>query len=221
MSDPWSVLLFLGSSICHQIPERSYFLGDLQMPLCARCIGIHFGFILSAAFLMLGPKRYCSIMLRPRQLTVLGIVMAFYMIDVGMSYSGVSTSDNIRRTLSGLALGVPIPFFLIPFVNSFLYPNRNGVSPIETKADWLWLPILYVLGAVAILLADRHGLLFFFVSVTGIIGMVSFFSTGASLVALLGFDRSRIPAGRRVLAGTTAVIAVLLLVATVRQLLFG
>ena len=28
---------------CHQMPERSYFIGEYQFPLCARCMGIVIG----------------------------------------------------------------------------------------------------------------------------------------------------------------------------------
>lgn len=213
--------MFLGSSICHQIAERSYYLGDLQMPVCARCIGIHFGFFVSAAFLLVGPKRYCSVILRPRQLMVLGVVMAIFLVDGGLSYLEISPSDNLRRTLSGLALGVPLPFFLVPFINSFVFPGRNGNRPIETKTDWLWLPGLYALGAGAILLADGNEYLFYLVSVIGLVGLFCFFSANASLVALLGFDRSRISPRKRLLLAMVVTLGALMLVATVRQSLYG
>ncbi|OGS55773.1 MAG: hypothetical protein A3K60_04405 [Euryarchaeota archaeon RBG_19FT_COMBO_56_21] len=217
----WSVLIFLGSSVCHQLPERSYFYGDLQMPLCARCIGIHFGFLVSALFLMLGPKRFCSIVLGPKQLVILGVIMSVFAIDGSISYLGISQSDNLRRTLSGLALGIPLPFFLLPFINSFVFPERNRTRSIETSADWLALPGLYLLGAGAVLLADANGVLFYIVSSMGIIGMFSFFSGNASMLALLGFDKSRITASRRLILGAAAATGVLLLIATIRQLLFG
>ena len=33
----------VGGGICHQRPERSFFLWAEQMPVCARCAGIYFG----------------------------------------------------------------------------------------------------------------------------------------------------------------------------------
>jgi hypothetical protein len=38
----------LGSGICHQRPERSFFLWAHQMPVCARCAGIYAGAALAA-----------------------------------------------------------------------------------------------------------------------------------------------------------------------------
>jgi uncharacterized membrane protein len=38
----------IGSGICHQRPERSFFLWSHQMPVCARCAGIYFGAAIAA-----------------------------------------------------------------------------------------------------------------------------------------------------------------------------
>ena len=38
----------IGGFICHQMPERSFHLGGLQIPVCARCLGIYAGFALTA-----------------------------------------------------------------------------------------------------------------------------------------------------------------------------
>jgi len=33
----------VGSTVCHQLPERSFHLWTAQMPVCARCTGIYLG----------------------------------------------------------------------------------------------------------------------------------------------------------------------------------
>lgn len=33
----------VGGIICHQLPERSFFLGGRQLPVCARCSGLYLG----------------------------------------------------------------------------------------------------------------------------------------------------------------------------------
>jgi uncharacterized membrane protein len=33
----------VGALVCHQQPERSFHLGDAQLPVCARCLGLYAG----------------------------------------------------------------------------------------------------------------------------------------------------------------------------------
>ena len=42
------VLYGVGSAVCHQLPERSFHLWSVQMPVCARCTGIYVGAALGA-----------------------------------------------------------------------------------------------------------------------------------------------------------------------------
>ena len=37
------VMYALGSFICHQLPERSFHLQGVQLPVCARCLGLYCG----------------------------------------------------------------------------------------------------------------------------------------------------------------------------------
>ena len=46
----WSKLSAIGYSVCHQIPERSFFAHTHQFPLCARCTGMYLGALLSLLF---------------------------------------------------------------------------------------------------------------------------------------------------------------------------
>lgn len=44
----WEKAMIVGAkSGCHQIPERSFFLGSYQFPVCARCTGVLIGHIMS------------------------------------------------------------------------------------------------------------------------------------------------------------------------------
>jgi hypothetical protein len=41
----------VGYAICHQIPERSFFMDGQQLPLCARCTGTFLGAMLGLTFI--------------------------------------------------------------------------------------------------------------------------------------------------------------------------
>jgi hypothetical protein len=45
----WALAVYaIGSFVCHQLPERSFHLLAVQMPVCARCTGIYAGAALVA-----------------------------------------------------------------------------------------------------------------------------------------------------------------------------
>jgi uncharacterized membrane protein len=47
---PLAGVLYVGASlICHQLPERSFHLQGIQLPVCARCFGLYVGGALGSA----------------------------------------------------------------------------------------------------------------------------------------------------------------------------
>src|SRR3990172_2315903 len=48
----------IGYAVCHRIDLRSFYLGDRQLPLCARCNGMYLGAMLGLAYqAALGSRR--------------------------------------------------------------------------------------------------------------------------------------------------------------------
>jgi uncharacterized membrane protein len=215
-----SILMFLGSTVCHQLPERSYFFEGFQMPLCARCIGIHFGFILSTLFFLTGSRRFASGLPGLKQMIVLGAIMSFFLVDAGLSYSGISTSDNMRRTLSGLSLGVPFPFVIYPLLNTILLPARNPRVMLSNPLDWVWLGGLYGLGAALILSAADIAPIFYLVSVIGVIGVFVFFTALLSVILALLIDKKPFSAWLKVACAAMLAVVVLMSLAVVHEAIF-
>ncbi len=187
----FDILMFLGSSVCHQIAERSYTFGDYQMPLCARCMGFHVGFLLSAAYIWAGPMRHASGLPTRRGIVFIGLVMSVAFADAVLSYSGISPSDNPRRTLSGLCLGVMLPFVVLPLLNMVSSPGRDPRCPLSRPRDWLGPAAVYVLGAAAILGASYSYASFVVVSVAGVVGLFLFFSSIAMAILSLVLEGRR------------------------------
>lgn len=213
----FDLLMFLGSSVCHQIAERSYTFGDYQMPLCARCLGIHVGFLASAALLWIGPIRYASGLPSKRDLVLLCAVMSVAAADAVLSYSGASPSDNLRRTLSGLCLGVTLPFILFPLINTVLFPGRNARGPISRPLDWLRPAAAYVIGASAIIAAPSALALFAAVSVAGIVGLFLTFSCGVMTIMTLALERRHIEPRRLALMSLAVAASALMASALVHN----
>ena len=219
MALPADILMFLGSTVCHQLPERSYFFDGVQMPLCARCIGIHFGFVLSTLFLFTGSRRFAGGLPSVRQAAVLASIMAFFVLDAGLSYSGLSESTNLRRTLSGLSLGIPFPFVLFPFVNTLLYPGKNPSYPLSRKQDWAMFAVLFVVAAGAILISESVGVIFYAVSSFGVAGVFLFFTSVFFLVILLGFEDWRAKSFQKVIVAIVIASTLLVTLAFIHDIL--
>ncbi len=219
--DPfWSLLMLFGSALCHQIPERSYLLGDLQMPICARCIGIHIGFLLSSIIVWTGARRFSSAMPGKRALVVLIAIAFVGFIEAVISYGGISESDNLRRTISGILIGTPLPFIIVPFLNLIVFPGRNSRVPFKNAMDWVMLIIALVGGAALILLATSSIVLFVIVSVLGIIGIVVLLFTLILLLVAVLTDNKAWSVRKRMVVAAISCSVVIVVLAAVHNLFF-
>jgi len=106
-------------AVCHRIPERSFFLGGQQLPLCARCSGTFLGVLFTLITLTLAGRTRASRLPPPRVLMVLGAFILLWAFD-GLNsyltfYPGAphlyEPQNWLRLTtgaLNGLALGILI-----------------------------------------------------------------------------------------------------------------
>ena len=87
---------------CHQMPARSWFVYDTQLPLCVRCTAITVGALLAAAYILarrpIPRMKVCLLGAAP-----LGL-------DIVLQASEAYDGSNILRALTGLSFGF---FFLI------------------------------------------------------------------------------------------------------------
>ncbi len=98
----------IGSLICHQRPERSFFIDGQQLPVCARCTGLYLsGVIGLMAWLMLKiARQWRPITIDPRR-AARTLVMAA--VPTGLSLAagllGVWDGVNLTRALLAVPLG--------------------------------------------------------------------------------------------------------------------
>lgn len=98
---------------CHQLPERSFFIGGYQFPLCARCTGITIGYLFALLLCILQ-------IIFPLWLSFLMIIPLI--VDGGVQLLFCIMSNNIRRFVTGVLFGVGvvdtgmnIAFYLLSF----------------------------------------------------------------------------------------------------------
>jgi uncharacterized membrane protein len=137
----------IGFAICHRIDERSFHLGERQLPLCARCTGEFFTAGIALLFqALLVPRRA-----RLPGRGVLAVMILFFLafgIDGANSYlyllksSAPGTLDNIPnlyipnntlRLFTGSGMGLTLAAVLYPIMNQTLWRAPDDRPALDWK----------------------------------------------------------------------------------------
>lgn len=81
---------------CHQMPQRSFYIGQHQFPVCSRCTGCFIGYAL-------GVVLFCIWQI---PLVVCFCLCLVMLIDWLIQFFRIRESTNFRRLVSGLLCGV-------------------------------------------------------------------------------------------------------------------
>ncbi len=129
----------IGYAVCHRISERSFHIGNLQLPLCARCTGMYLGAVTGLVFqFIFGWKRgkapHWSI------ITILAIFVVAFGIDGANSYvyllkqvspgvlpqvPNIYIPNNTLRLLTGSGMGLGIAVLLFPAFNQSIWVDYD------------------------------------------------------------------------------------------------
>jgi uncharacterized membrane protein len=105
-----------GSNICHQRPERSFYIAGRQMPVCARCTGLYVSAAIGAPLALL----VASAMSARRARIVLVIAALPTLATWTLEYAGIVHFSNAARALCALPLG---------FVAAWLVTSQLAARP--------------------------------------------------------------------------------------------
>jgi len=128
----------MGRSVCHQIPERSFFILNKQLPLCARCTGIYMGVFLGFLYLFLR-KRWKGN--KPPSLKILLSIIFCWIpiiIDGVTSYIGLRESNNMIRLITGFLFGVFWPVFIL-LLKNYQVTKKNSLDIIKDYQDLIFM----------------------------------------------------------------------------------
>jgi len=103
-----SLIFLVGSVVCHQIPERSFYWAGHQLPVCARCTGLYVsGTVGLIAWLAVKTaRRWRPIAIDPRAaLRVLVIAAIPTALSLATGLLSVWNGSNVTRAVLAIPLG--------------------------------------------------------------------------------------------------------------------
>ena len=118
-------------TLCHQLPERSYFIDGHKFAVCSRCTGIYAGF---AFTLLLYPlvRSLRNTATPPRSLLILATLPLA--IDFSLTFFGFWENTHTSRLLTGALLGSVAVFYVMPGIIDLslrsLAKQRHGPRPV-------------------------------------------------------------------------------------------
>jgi len=147
------ILSKIGYAICHQIPDRTFYIDDQLLPFGSRCTGIYLGVFITFTFYFLFRYRYQRKPTTPPILPISLVSIGFILLMVGNALSqplGIPT-NNAARFITGILFGFTIPLFLIPAFN-FSTRRQNDKSRIINLSEYIVLLITLAVVSALVLL---------------------------------------------------------------------
>lgn len=116
------------ATLCHQLPERSYFIDGHKLAVCSRCTGVYAGFALT---LLLYPSIRSlknPFTPRPSWLLLAALPLA---IDFSVNFFGFWQNTHTSRLLTGALLGSAVVFYVMPGIIEL--GSRYGKTPARKE----------------------------------------------------------------------------------------
>ena len=128
-----SIFNFIGSLVCHQMPERTFQIGGNSLPVCARDTGVYIGFLTGYPLVFMSRKGGSG---PPNPWFTLSMALPM-MLDALTQFFGLRTSTNELRLITGLLFGTSLSPFMIYLLSlvplSRRVPILKGLLPSEAK----------------------------------------------------------------------------------------
>ncbi len=176
----WDKARLIGYALCHQLPERSFFIHEHQTPLCARCTGMYLGFLTGLVFLIIRRRTHAA---RMPSVAIISVLIGFITI---MGIDGINSTisilpgapqlyhtTNLHRIVTGTLFGIAMCLLFFPIFSTAIWRQPSGDRSVKnwrelivmvlaafvidaivlTQADWLFYPItiLSVVGPLLLL----------------------------------------------------------------------
>jgi uncharacterized membrane protein len=120
----WGLTIFQAFSfVCHQIPERSFFIAGHPFAVCSRCTGIYAGFtIATLTYPLVRSLRQTEA--PPRKWLFLAVLPLA--IDFALGFFDIWANTHSSRFASGALLGAVSVFYVMPGLMELSLRRRAG-----------------------------------------------------------------------------------------------
>jgi uncharacterized membrane protein len=180
----WEKARVIGYALCHQLPQRSFFIHEHQTPLCARCTGMYLGFTIGLIFLIIRRRTHAA---RMPTTAIIAVLIGFMTI---MGIDGINSTisiipgapqlyhtTNLHRIVTGTLFGIAMCLLFFPVFSTAIWRQPSGERSLKnwreliglmlvafaldavvlTQADWLFYPITILSIAGPLLLLSFMG----------------------------------------------------------------
>ncbi|SHK05090.1 DUF2085 domain-containing protein [Rhodothermus profundi] len=105
-----ALLMAAFAPLCHQLPDRSFWIDGVQLAVCQRCYGIYTGLFLGALLLPMFGARAAWMYRQARWLLVVALFPPA--LDWGLQILQLWNNTPLSRTLTGLWFGLVVGLLL-------------------------------------------------------------------------------------------------------------
>ncbi|MBN1299181.1 MAG: DUF2085 domain-containing protein [Actinobacteria bacterium] len=174
----------IGASVCHQLPERSFFAGMLKIPLCARCEGIYIGFFITALILFIMFRKKESDLPPVYVIALIAFFIISTVVDGVFSYFFAIGTNNISRFVTGYLAGAAAMTVIYPVFN-YQYYSEPAAVRIYNK-PWQFIIFLSIsCGIIFIGILNIVFVNYFFVYFSALAVIFTFYFVNIILVLLI------------------------------------
>lgn len=227
----------VGYAICHRIDERSFHIGDRQLPMCARCTGEFYAAAITLLFLSVASPRRSGMPGWKIGIPLL-IFLSAFAIDGLNSYlyllksttggaldsiPNLYTPNNTLRLFTGSTMGIALAAVLYPAFNLSAWADADEKSALDWKKLGILMAVILIVN-LAILTENPAVLLA--IAVLSTLGVLALLIIVFSLVWMMIMREENLHTSLRAmwmpfLAGTTLALIMITAIDLLRFKLTG
>jgi uncharacterized membrane protein len=186
----------IGYAICHRIDERSFHIGERQLPLCARCTGEFFAAGISLlVFVLVSPKKSgmpgwklgAPLLFFLAAFGIDGTNSFFYLFKqtaggVLENVPNLYIPNNTLRLLTGSGMGIALASILYPAFNQTAWKDADPQRALSWKKLGILVGIVLL---IDLLVLTESPAILYIVAILSVLGVLALLIMVFSMVWVL------------------------------------